>query len=131
MYGIEQGGISSCLEYVLNLHSEEEQSRLVNNVFVTGATAKIPGLKKRLEKDLLTMRPFQSNFNVYVAKDPELDPWLGARAFSTEILENGMSEEEYKSLGGGFLKKHKFGNEYWTPEIPPQTVVPEVPKSGQ
>lgn len=68
MYGIEQGGLNTALAYVLGLHSPEEQMKLAANVFITGAAAKIPGLKKRLEKELLAIRPFQSTFNVCLAE---------------------------------------------------------------
>ncbi|CAL4207503.1 unnamed protein product, partial [Meganyctiphanes norvegica] len=67
MYGLEQGGITSTIQYVLNLFDEDKQKRLVNNIFLTGGPASLPGLTKRIERDLLAMRPFKSTFKVNVA----------------------------------------------------------------
>ena len=68
MVGVEQGGIASTIEFVLKLFSQDDQTRLAANVFVTGGPANLPGLKKRLEKEILAMRPFKSTFNVSLAK---------------------------------------------------------------
>ena len=68
MNGIEQGGISDTLQYILSLYDGDTQNLLANNVFVTGGTSKIIGLKERLCKDLLEMRPFKSTFKVEMDK---------------------------------------------------------------
>ena len=57
--GHEQAGISETVDYILKLFPEDIQQRLVENVFVTGSLAGLPGLKDRLETDLLASRPFQ------------------------------------------------------------------------
>lgn len=40
------------------------QDTLVQNVFLTGGNVMYPGMKARVEKELLEMRPFQSSFQV-------------------------------------------------------------------
>lgn len=45
-------------------YSKEQQAVLVQNVFLTGGNAMYPGLKARVQKELLEMRPFQSSFQV-------------------------------------------------------------------
>lgn len=40
------------------------QDTLVQNVFLTGGNVMYPGMKARIEKELLEMRPFQSSFQV-------------------------------------------------------------------
>lgn len=42
------------------------QDTLVQNVFLTGGNVMYPGMKARMEKELLEMRPFQSSFQVPV-----------------------------------------------------------------
>lgn len=39
---------------------------LVQNVFLTGGNMMYPGMKARIEKELLEMRPFQSAFQVLI-----------------------------------------------------------------
>ena len=43
--GHEQAGISETLEFILKKYTAENQEKLVQNIFVTGALAKIPGFK--------------------------------------------------------------------------------------
>lgn len=43
------------------------QDTLVQNVFLTGGNVMYPGMKARVEKELLEMRPFQSSFQVLSA----------------------------------------------------------------
>lgn len=68
MYGLEQGGITATIQYVLGLFDSETQNKLVKNVFLTGGPASLPGLKPRIERELLAMRPFESQFSVSLAK---------------------------------------------------------------
>lgn len=49
---------------VLSRYSKEQQAILVQNVFLTGGNTMYPGLKARIQKELLEMRPFQSSFQV-------------------------------------------------------------------
>lgn len=46
------------------------QDILVQNVFLTGGNVMYPGMKARVEKELLEMRPFQSSFQVLTALPP-------------------------------------------------------------
>lgn len=68
----------SCLVYRKKLSSfvpcrypKEQQAILVQNVFLTGGNAMYPGLKARVQKELLEMRPFQSSFQVRVLTDEQ------------------------------------------------------------
>lgn len=45
-------------------YTPEQQGALVSNVFLTGGNMLYPGMKERVEKELLAMRPFQSHFKV-------------------------------------------------------------------
>lgn len=51
--------IASALRY-----TPEQQEALVSNVFLTGGNMHYPGMKERVERELLAMRPFQSHFKV-------------------------------------------------------------------
>ncbi|CAB4058738.1 ACTR5 [Lepeophtheirus salmonis] len=121
--GHEQGGISETLEFILSKFDPELQGKLVNNIFVTGSLALLPGIKERLENDIMAMRPFQSKFNVSVAKCPSLDSWYGARKMVTggesEDLGIYMTKLEYHEKGIDYFKEHSLSN-YLVQRPPPQ-----------
>nr|XP_027210017.1 actin-related protein 5-like [Penaeus vannamei] len=130
MYGLEQGGITATIQYVLGLFDSETQNKLVKNVFLTGGPASLPGLKPRIERELLAMRPFESQFNVNLAKNPVLDPWYGARDSADELVTVGLTRADYQEHGGDRIKHHRRGNKYWAsltpvaPESAPSSTVP-------
>lgn len=45
-------------------YTSEQQEALASNVFLTGGNMQYPGMKERVERELLAMRPFQSHFKV-------------------------------------------------------------------
>lgn len=47
-------------------YPKDVQETLVQNVFLTGGNTMYPGMKARMEKELLEMRPFQSSFQVLI-----------------------------------------------------------------
>lgn len=130
MYGLEQGGITATMQYVLSLFDPPTQDRLVANVFLTGGLSSLPGLKSRIERELLATRPFQSYFSVNIAKDPVLDPWYGVQGCVAELLEQGLTRADYMEHGGDRIKHHKYGNQFWAPLTPvapesaPESTVP-------
>lgn len=120
MIGICEAGLAETIDYVLKQFPTNDQQRLVDNIFVTGGVAKLPGLKERLEKELLEMRPFQSTFAVIIANDPSLDAWSGARKFATagNVNNFSISKKEYFELGGEYIKENCLSNKYFkTPKV--------------
>lgn len=57
MIGIGEAGLAETIDFVLKLFPAETQQRLVNNVFLTGGVAKLSGLRERLNKELMEIRP--------------------------------------------------------------------------
>ncbi|CAE1311268.1 ACTR5 [Acanthosepion pharaonis] len=94
MIGNEQAGLAETVDYVLKKCSPEDQNALVQCVFLTGSNAMFPNFNKRMERELLEIRPFQSTFSVYRAADPILDSWYGARQWALSPLE-AIKEEVY------------------------------------
>ena len=45
-------------------YTPSQQEALVSNVFLTGGNMLYPGMKERVERELLAMRPFQSHYKV-------------------------------------------------------------------
>ena len=71
----------------------------------------------RLQKDLLSLRPFQSAFNVNKAADPAGDAWRGAREFGKVApLSSYMSRAEYQECGSQYFMEHRASNRRFTVE---------------
>ena len=68
--GHDQAGISETVEFVLGKFPAAVQRALAANVFVTGALARLPGMRERLAADLRRVRPAGEPVGVTVAKDP-------------------------------------------------------------
>ncbi|KAI3357271.1 hypothetical protein L3Q82_015725 [Scortum barcoo] len=113
--GEDQMGLMETLQYVLARYTPEQQEALVSNVFLTGGNMQYPGMKERVERELLAMRPFQSHFNVTMASRPALDSWYGARDWALEHLPSGAAEgwisrQDYEEKGGEYLSEHCASN---------------------
>lgn len=82
-----------------------------------------PGLKVRIEKELLAMRPFQSSFQVQLASNPVLDAWYGARDWALDHLDDDavwITRKEYEEKGGEYFKEHSASNIYVPIHLPKQ-----------
>ena len=87
MVGVDQCGLATAVEMVLNSFPKDQQQQLVNvctpskintfeqftvfiffidlkNVLVTGGNTMLPHFESRVERELRAIRPFQSSFNV-------------------------------------------------------------------
>ncbi|GAB0087989.1 Actin-related protein 5 [Sergentomyia squamirostris] len=122
MIGSTEAGLAETIDFVLKLFPADEQLLLANNVFLTGSCAMYTGLKERLSRELLEMRPFQTPHKITLANNPTLDAWLGACGFTkdTEIFTKAsVSKKEYDEFGGEYFKEHSAGNKYFpTPPAP-------------
>lgn len=120
MIGLVEAGIAETIEYILKRYTPEQQDRMVGNVFLTGGSAASPGLRERLHRELQEIRPFQSKFQVNIAKNTRLDAWYGARDFglSGNLTEYLVSRKDYEEKGGEYLKVHSASNIY-TPSPDP------------
>jgi actin-related protein 5 len=116
MMGICEAGLSETIDYVLKLFPAEDQQRLVDNIFITGGIAKLPGLKERLMRELMEIRPFQSSFAVKIAADPSLGCWKGMKKFASSgsnVSSFSISKEEYYEQGGEYIKENALSNRYY------------------
>ncbi|XP_027477634.1 actin-related protein 5 isoform X2 [Zalophus californianus] len=123
LIGEEQAGVAETLQYILDRYSKDVQDLLVQNVFLTGGNMMYPGMKGRIEKELLEMRPFQSAFKVQLASNPVLDAWYGARDWALDHLDDDevwITRKEYEEKGGEYLKEHCASNIYVPIRLPKQ-----------
>ncbi|XP_065674500.1 actin-related protein 5 [Hydra vulgaris] len=113
--GIEQDGLVSSICYVLQNYDKETQQRMIKNIFLTGGISKLKGFKERLTQDLMAVLPFQSEFNIYEAKDCLKDAWYGAKKFinTSNIGSIAIDRKDYEEKGIGYLKEHKCSNHFY------------------
>ncbi|XP_023119811.1 actin-related protein 5 [Amphiprion ocellaris] len=129
--GEDQMGLMETLQYVLARYTPEQQEALVSNVFLTGGNMQYPGMKERVERELLAMRPFQSQFKVTMATRPALDSWFGARDWALEHPAGGsegwISRQEYEEKGGEYLSEHCASNGF----LPMKIVKPVLARPAE
>lgn len=138
MIGSSEAGIVETIDYVLKQFSTDEQLLLAQNVFLTGGCANLKGkltvqqqptaefifhfscslstgLKERLNREMLQIRPFQSVYNVVVANNVNLNAWHGARdlANSAQFKDISITRNDYTEYGGEYLKEHYASNRYF------------------
>lgn len=115
MIGCTEAGLAELIAFVLKLFTAEQQQRLVDHVYLTGSCAQFRGLKERLAKELLELRPFQSSFAIYESNDPTLSAWLGAclQANSKNFSGSLTMRKLYQEYGGEYFREHSASNLYY------------------
>lgn len=120
--GLEQAGLCQTMDQIFRLFPKSQADELAQCIFVTGGSASFPNFKQRIENEILSMRPFGSQYKVFMAQDLHLDAWRGGSEFaaSQDFLDTGLTQEDYKEYGAAALSekhKHPAGNFYHqTPE---------------
>lgn len=120
MIGSSEAGIIETIDFVLKLFTYDEQLLLANNVFVTGGCAQLSGLKERIERELMSIRPFQTPYKVVVAQQTTLDAWNGAKdmANGADIQQYLTTKNDYLEFGGEYFREHFASNRYFpTPAV--------------
>uniref|UniRef100_A0A6I8RI90 Actin-related protein 5 n=1 Tax=Xenopus tropicalis TaxID=8364 RepID=A0A6I8RI90_XENTR len=121
LMGEDQAGLAETLQYILDRYPQEVQQELVQNVFLTGGNVIYPGIKGRMEKELVQIRPFGSSFQVSLASHPVLDAWQGASGWALQNVdceEGWVSRKEYEEMGGEYLKEHVASNRFSEIQLP-------------
>jgi actin-related protein 5 len=134
MIGHEQGGLSETIEHVLKSFNVEEQSRLVNDIYImgnrilwvfidlltlafdSGGPSLFPGIVPRLQRDVMAMRPFGSSFKIRLSDSPSLSAWHGAKELALGknwIGTNCITKAYFEECGGDYLSSHISSNPYW------------------
>lgn len=87
----------------------------IDNVWLSGGSAGIPGLKERVEADLRCVRPFMSSIGVHVVDNPAYSSWIGARNWWTaaDRTSAAITKKEYDEHGGDFLREHSLSNTFY------------------
>lgn len=78
------------------------------------------GLEKRLSRELMEMRPFQTPHKILLSRKPNIDAWYGARDFAASSIVNNyiVTKNDYDENGGEYLKEHTASNKYFATPAP-------------
>ncbi|XP_037732419.1 actin-related protein 5 [Drosophila subpulchrella] len=115
MIGCSEAGLAELIAFVLKLFPAGEQQRLVEHVYLTGGCAQFRGLKERLTKELLEMRPFQSTFAIYESDEATLSAWLGACVLAREpsFGKTLFTRQDLQEHGSEFFREHRASNLFY------------------
>ena len=111
--GVDSAGLGEVLQGVLaRVPDDAARARLVRNVFLTGAPARLPGLPERLHATLRPILPPETPLGIVRAADPVLDAWRGMADFAKtdEFRRVGVTRAEYDEWGGERIKRWWGGN---------------------
>lgn len=90
---------------------------MIQNVFLTGTPAQIPGLGPRVHATLRPILDPDIPINIVHATDVGLDAWQGMRAFANAdrdgLVRYGVTRPEYEEMGGERIKRWWGGNWNW------------------
>ncbi|KAN0138657.1 hypothetical protein V8E53_003645 [Lactarius tabidus] len=112
MAGVDSAGLGEVLQTVLASFSQADRGRLVQNVFLTGSPAQMPGLADRLHATLRPILPPEMPLNIVRAADPSIDAWRGMAAFAQtdELQRVAVTKAEYEEWGGERVRRWWGGN---------------------
>lgn len=126
MIGSSEAGIIETINYVLKQFTDDEQLVLSKNIYVTGGCTQFPGLIERMEREIMEIRPFHSEFNITLAPNPSLDAWQSARHFANapSFDQFVTTKNDYLEFGGEYLKEHISSNRYFPTPAPIESIIP-------
>jgi actin-related protein 5 len=114
--GVDQAGIVELTESILTdrLASHPAQQDILKDIFVTGGYTLFQNFEDRLRDELRAVLPADAAMSVRRARDPILDAWRGAAAWSrTPAGRQGfVTKEEWMEKGGEYILEHNLGNAF-------------------
>jgi actin-related protein 5 len=123
--GLEESGIAEAVRTILaRLPSEELAKKLMRNVWITGGGSQLPGLKQRVEMEIMAIRPVKEQIRVNVARDYRFDSWKGMQQLLLssnwkDLNQFYCTKQQYLELGNDYLTEHICSNRYFkTPSNP-------------
>lgn len=77
------------------------------------------GLKERLNREIMEIRPFQTVFNVVIADNVNISAWHGAKEFAnlSNFNEYLTTKNDYMEYGGEYFKEHYASNKYFSTPV--------------
>lgn len=116
--GLDQAGITEILSDLLLRRMDGkfapggQSYSLIQDVFLTGGTAKLRNFVERVTADFTSFLPAGAPLKVRLANDPETDAWRGMQKWSKtdEAANSYVTQKEYEEYGPEYIKEHGLGN---------------------
>ncbi|KAL4436635.1 hypothetical protein ABPG75_003774 [Micractinium tetrahymenae] len=105
--GMEEAGLAEAIAAAVQAAHPHLHSLLYSNVLLTGGTARCPGFRERLLKELRPLVPDDYELNIFLADDPALCAWQGAALLAASPLYSqlAVTQKEWRSRGAAALAK--------------------------
>jgi actin-related protein 5 len=106
--GVDQAGVVEIAADILNQRftAEEDRTRLLKDIFLTGGNTLFKGFDERLRTELRGFVPVDAKMSLRTAADPVLDAWKGAAqwASGSGLGSVSITRADYEEKGSEYLK---------------------------
>ncbi|PVU92766.1 hypothetical protein BB559_003598 [Furculomyces boomerangus] len=103
-YYINQGGLHEAILESINACPQKMRGLLLKNIIVIGGTAKLSGLKERLETELQSCVPSEYTVQIFIPEDPSGYTWECGQL----LLENIHSGKYSEIMGPKILSRKDY-----------------------
>lgn len=112
--GLDQAGIVEIAANILTerLGDSAHRDDVLRDIFLTGGNTLFEGFEERLKRELRAVLPAEQSMRVRRAGDCVLDAWRGAAKWAGDKggRTSWVSREEWREMGGDYIKEHGLGN---------------------
>jgi actin-related protein 5 len=112
--GLDQAGIVEIAANILTerLGDSAHRDDVLRDIFLTGGNTLFEGFEERLKRELRAVLPAEQSMRVRRAGDCVLDAWRGAAKWAGDKggRTSWVSREEWREMGGEYIKEHGLGN---------------------
>ena len=111
--GVDEMGLPEALQHLFQSYPDALKTELAANVYLTGGTALLPNLARRLEREIQAMIPLGSLARVQVSSDPINSAWKGAAEFARDpqqLSASSITRQMYAEEGPEYLVEHQASN---------------------
>ncbi|EWC44214.1 hypothetical protein DRE_06959 [Drechslerella stenobrocha 248] len=110
--GYRQSGLPEVIMGAVNTVPEEYRALLLANIVLIGGNALLPGLKERLESELVPLAPENCIVRISTPSDPVTYAWQGGVGLGnnkTALEQHRVTRAEYLEHGSTWLAKRMTG----------------------
>jgi actin-related protein 5 len=106
--GVDQAGVVEIAADIINQRFtvEEDRTRLLKDIFLTGGNTLFKGFDERLRTELRGFVPINAKMSLRTAADPVFDAWKGAAqwASGSGLGSVSITRADYEEKGSEYLK---------------------------
>lgn len=110
LLGKDEGGIQQLTFDAISKCDIDLRRDLYQNIVLSGGTTMLPGLKERLEIELLRMAPEKTPVKIAAPADRKYSVWCGGSILASlhSFKDMWMTRQEYNDSGPSFVHRRCF-----------------------